>query len=307
MSEKKVWSRRILWAAGYVAVFIAAFVYLKSDSSRGTTLNEAYKQEIRNALAEIDFPSSNNLTEISTATNNLSDFMNYRAGVQLDQATKNLLNTTEQEFWSQSKHIDPHVLAQIITELTIDQIPSLTNAQIEDIAESFSGFSAQGLPQTLALGRLDVALRASGRGFMSKSGFISELTQLRDQGVNSKPVETMIYLAVHDEIKRKAGLVYEAEPSLFTGADLEMTPILATLITYAVVTDDQLVFNQSGLSDHMAQRQQIIQNKLGSSYPSPSGHKAYGQNGYVFSSPSHIIFTSSNVNALVSQIQARGN
>lgn len=307
MSEKRVWSRRILWVTGYAAVFIAAFVYLKSDSSQGTTLNEAYKQEIRNALAEIDFPSSNNLTEISTATDDLSDFMNYRAGVQLDQATKNLLNTTEQQFWSHSKHIDPDTLAQIITAITIEQIPSLSNSQITEIADSFSGFNAPGLPQTIELGRSDVRLRASGRGFMSKSGFTSELTQLRDGGANSKSVETMIYLAVHDEIKRKASLLREAEPGLFSGGELEMTPIVATLITYAVVTDDQLLFNQSGLSDHMIQRQQVVQNTLGVSYPSPNGHKAYGQNGYVFSSPAALILSSSNLTALVNQIQARGN
>ena len=304
MSEKKVWSRRILWAAGYAAVFIAAFVYLKSDSSRGTTLNEAYKQEIRNALAEIDFPSSNNLAEISTATADLSDFMNYRAGIQIDQANKNLLNTTEQGFWNDSRIINLHGLAEAMTEVAVERIPTLSNLEIAAITESLRGFDAPGLPVGYVNARNYVHLRGRVMNSMLATSFSNELTNLRDGQIDSKVTQNLIRLALENEIDRKMKLIREAEPAFFANST-DMSPIQALFVAYAVATDDTLVHNQVGLNGRLtAVHQSLVQ--LHGSFPSPSGHKAFGDNGYLQSTPAALALSGPNVTLLINKINAKG-
>lgn len=304
MSEKRVWSRRILWVAGYAAVFIAAFVYLKSDSSKGTTLNEAYKQEIRNALAEIDLPSSNNLTEISTASDDLSDFMNYRSGIQLDQANKNLLNTTEQGFWNDSKIINLHGLAEAMTEVAVERIPTLTNAEIAAITESLRGFNAPGLPVGYANARNYVHLRGRVMNSMLATSFSNELTNLRDGQIDSKVTQNLIRLALENEIDRKMKLIREAEPAFFANST-DMSPIQAFLVAYAVATDDTLAHNQAGLSGRLnTVHQSLVQ--IHSSFPSPYGYKAFGDNGYLQSTPAALSLSSSNMTILINKINAKG-
>ncbi len=130
---------RFLWILGYAAALVFTYVVIKSDSSQGTTMSEAHKQEVRDALAEINLPTSNNLNQISTASDDLSDFMYYRSGIQLSSSNKNLLNSSEQSFWSDSKAISVHGLAEAMTEVAVERIPALTNTEINEITEGFRG------------------------------------------------------------------------------------------------------------------------------------------------------------------------
>jgi hypothetical protein len=306
MSEQKS-KRRYLWVFGYVSVLVIAFFIIKSEKSRGFSLNEEYKQKVQNALGEISFASSDSFSEVSAATDDLSDFMLYRAGIQLNQSNKNLLNSVEQDFWGNSKRISEYALTEIITELAIQQIPQLSNSEIASITESFRGFTAPGIPTAYAQGRDYTRMRASGRGRMLASNFSTELTSLRDGEIDGKIAQNLIRLAVAAEVGSKIKVIRDAEPNFFGGTDSEMTPIQALFVTYAVVTDDQLLYDQAGLFQDLQSLHQGLQQVTGQSFPSPQGYKAYGDNGYSFSSPASIVMSDANVASLITLIQARGN
>lgn len=296
---------RFLWILGYVVVLVVAFFVIKPDPSQGTTMSETYKQQIRNALAEISFPSNNNLNQISAASDDLSEFMNYRAGVQLSQSNKNSLNSLEQSFWSDSKRIGVHGLAEVMTEIAVERIPQLTDTEINGITEAFKGFNAPGLPVGFVASRNYIHLRGRVVQSMSASSFTTELTNLRNGGVESKIAQNMIKLAVTQEIERKTKLITEAEPTFFGNTEANMTPLQAVLISYLIATDDEMAYNQTGLTNRMNLKHQSLAQRNGS-YPSPSGHKAYGTNGYLFSSPSSMALNESNFNLLINKIQQKG-
>jgi hypothetical protein len=298
---------RFLWVIGYAVVLTIAFVVIKSDTSSGFTTSEAYKQEIRNALAEVNVPTSNNQGAITIASQNLSNFILYRSGIQISQSNKSLLETSEQNFWANSKRVNATELAQIITEIANEQIPQLSNAQISNVTESFRGFNASGIPAGYAQGRNFTRLRASGRGRMLATSFSTELTNLRDGGIESGVAQTMISLAVSAEVDTKVKTIAEAQTNFFGSTNYDMTPIQALLVTYSVVTDDQLLHDQSTLQQKMQSLHQGLQQVTGQSFPSPQGHKAYGDNGYVFSSPASLVLSDANVTRLINLIQERGN
>ena len=138
-----------------------------SNTSSGSTTTEEYYQKVRNGLAEISIPTNNNINSINAAPDSLSNFIYYRSGVQISSLNKNTLRSAEQDAWSTSKRVDATTLTQIITDITIERIPTLSDSEIARITESSRGFSSPDLPASFDLGRQKVKLRASGLGRMS--------------------------------------------------------------------------------------------------------------------------------------------
>ena len=123
---------------------IAAF--WKTDVSSGTTGLEEFHQHVREGLAEISLPTSNDAAAINSAADNLGNFINYRSGVQISQANKDLLKNTEQNFRSQGKKITPDQLSQILTDVAVERFPTITEAEINSAMESLRGFYHPDLP-----------------------------------------------------------------------------------------------------------------------------------------------------------------
>jgi hypothetical protein len=86
-----------------------------------------------------------------------------------------------------------------------------------------------------------------------------------------------------------------------------MAPAQALLVAYAVIADDPLTYNQAELTQKMQDKQQFISRAARSDFPSPRGHKAYGDNGYIHSSPTNILLNDASVERLLTLIQERGN
>ncbi len=297
---------RNLLILGYVAVLLIAFVVIKSDTTTGVTTSEVYKQQVRNGLAEANVPKSANPGEIEAGVNSLSDFVYNRSGVQLSFVNKNHLRTTEQNFSTDSRKVRSKVLAQIISKIAVEQIPQLSDAQIASITDSFRGFYAPGVPAAYAQSRNYTAMRASGRGRLPVEQFKKEFTDLRNGGIESRLAQSMIYVAVYDEVETKMRAITDADPQFF-GPDSTMTPMQAVLVTYAVVTDDGLANDQTTLNQKLQTFHQSLQQVSGHNFPSPQGHKAFGDNGYFFSSPASFLLSEANINRLIGLIQERGD
>lgn len=284
-------------------VMVAAF--WKTDVSSGTTDLEIYNQHARDGLAEINLPVNNDLNAINSAADNLTNFVYYRSGVQISQSNKDLLKNTEQNFRSQSKKITPDQLSQILTDVVVERLPNLTNSEIESAAESLRGFTAPDLPLRFQQGRTNVTLRANGEGLMPVSTFQSEVINIRNSCVN-KYVQSAIASRISLEIERKISAFSDASPEYFGNAKSGLTPMQALLITYSVVTDDYLDYNQSGLNQRMQSVQQGISQVIGGAYSSPANHRAYGENGYLYSSPASLALNDTSINRILTLIAERG-
>lgn len=289
------------------AAFFGALTW-KLNTSTGTTTTEEYKQQIRNGLAEIAVPTSGNIESINSASDNLANFIYYRSGVQISQANRGLLQSAEQKAWSDSKRVDAATLTQILTDIAAERIPTLTNAEIAGITDSLRGFNAPGLPASFQGDRVNITLRARGYGRMSAESFSTELSTIRDGGAIIRPtVKSLIYTSLATEVDTLIDTLRETDPQFFGGTRSSMTPLKAFLVAYAVVADDALTHNQADLTQKMQNAHQRTMQVTGGNFPSPEGHKAYGDNGYFHNSPTSIILNDASVARLLNLIQERAN
>jgi hypothetical protein len=91
-----------------------------------------------------------------------------------------------------------------------------------------------------------------------------------------------------------------------SGTAAGFTPLQAFLFAYSLVSDDRLDYGQANLRKSMEANQKYWAKKLGQPFPSADGQRAYGVNGYLFSSPLDLFFDDQNVNRLLDRIEKEG-
>lgn len=272
----------------------------------GTTNEEQSKQLIRDALSEINLAKTNDTTAIITASDNLTNFIYYRAGVQLSESNKLALRNSEQTARTQAKRITKDDLAQILADIALTKLSNLTDSQLSNATETLRGFDAPDLPASFQSSRGWVSLRSSGAGTMTPTEFTNQANSIRGSNANSRVGSSLVTNSIASEISKKVDVIRDASPDFFDNTKSDMTPMQAVLISYAVVADDNLAENQSQLTQNMqALCQKITQINNGQLYPSPQGHRAYGPNGYIYSSPTDLLMDEAAVNSLIAKIQER--
>jgi hypothetical protein len=63
--------------------------------SSGTTTSEEYNRKIRNGLAELTLPTSNDTPSINAVPERISNFIHYRSGVKISGSNRNTLRSAE--------------------------------------------------------------------------------------------------------------------------------------------------------------------------------------------------------------------
>lgn len=290
-----------------ILAVVVGFLTLKTGVSSGTTLSEQHKEQVRSAITEIGLPTVNNSEVINSASENLANFIYYRSGVQLSQTNKNLLKTNEQASWNQSKLLTKEQLTQILTEIATDKLKNLTETQLSGATETLRGFNAPDLPTSFQQGRSWVKLRASGAGTMTPSEFTAQVNYIRNPlQVESRVVQSLIKSNIKLEVDKTVKVLNDSQPGFFKNSNFDLTPMQAVLISYAIVADDALRSNQTQISQRMQNIYQgITQSNNGQSYANPQGHRAYGVNGYIYSSPVDLLMDEVAVGSLITKIQER--
>lgn len=311
------YKNKAVMSLGILILLFGGILAWKVNVSSGETNKEVFNQEIRNALAELNFPNGNNndAPTISAASDNFVNFVNYRSGVQISQSNKNLLSQSEQSAWNQSKRVTTNQLAQVLTDVSIEKLVTLTDSDINNMAETLRGFNPPGgLPPSFQNFRGVIILRSDGEGDMSPNNFVGQLKSTRDvftdQTITNQSsreremrlAKTALYNRLINEISGRIDYLSDADPNFFGQTKGEMTPMQALLITYSVVADDRLAGNQSDLQQKMLNLQQVASGFGQESYPSSQGYKAYGVNGYLYSSPTATLLNDTIVERILTLV-----
>lgn len=290
----------------------------KSNSALGVTNSAEFNQKILNSLAELNLPKSSDLSLINAAPDNLGNYIFYRSGVTLSQTNKDALRQSEQTSWSQNKRIGQSHLAQILTDVAFEKLVTLSDAEINDMSETLRGFNDASMSPTFQSGRRMVRLRANGEGSLEPQYFISQLAYARDaqiaynlQRSGYPPLliqanRAALYNRIVNEVSVRVNTLTAADPDFLDGSK-NLTPTKAMLVSYAVVTNDMLLGNSTDIQQFMADEQQTISRFWNQQYPSPQGRKAYGVNGYVYSSPTNYLLDDSSVARVLTLINERSN
>ncbi|MBX3296527.1 MAG: hypothetical protein KF762_12545 [Acidobacteria bacterium] len=289
----------------FCAVILGALTW-KLNVASGVTATEEYIHKVRDGLAEINLPKTNDSSLVNAIPEGLSDFFQSRSGVSISQSNRDLLRSAEQNARNNSKEVDAAALTQILTDIALERLPTLSDTEIANITNSLRGFDAPDLPQSFQNGRSMVKLRGSAYKGMSADDFNSKLTEARNDGASNSVMQGLIYTLLEKEIDQRVYLFSQADPQFFGGTKSRMTPAQALLITYSVIADDPL-FTQAEIAQRMQYNQQLGSRASGSNFPSPQGHKAFGDNGHLYSSPVSILLNDASVERLLTLVQERGN
>jgi hypothetical protein len=287
------------------ALFLSGILIWKGNITSGTTNQEEFYQQIRNGLAEINLPTSNDLNAINSANENLSEFIYYRSGVQLSQTNKDLLKDTEQKAWAQSRRITPAQLSQILSDVALERLANSTDAEVSQATEALRGFNAPDLPAGFLQGRNLVKLRANGEGTMTTAKFTSEINAIRNSSSEDSLLVSAVVSRTSLEVERRVKTLSEASPEAFGDIDERITPMQAILIAYSIAADDLLTYNEAGLQQKMQNVRQGISQATGQPYSNPQGHRAYGANGYIYSSPVNLLLNDTTTTRILNLIKER--
>lgn len=245
---------------------------------------------------------------IRASVNSLAHFIYARSGVRLSEQTKKKLADLEgRTLAGEYRQLTTEELSDAVGRTAMERISTLSDEQIGYAAECLRGFDAPDLSESFRRGRVKVRLRASKPGELTPDQLIEQAKAIR----GADEVSRSIFLgatknAVAGEFKGRRQYLGEALPEQFGTPDATLTPLQALLLTYSVASDDLLTDSEAGLRDRMRAIQESLTHSKGEPYPNPEGHRAYGPNGYVFSTPLDLALDDRTVGLLLDRIAERG-
>jgi len=311
-------TKRNLLVLALVLIFIGVIFFRVSGPASGITNREEFNQQIRNSLAELQLPKQNNSLLITGSADRLSDFIYYRSGASLSTANKETLRQSEQLFWNESKRVSQQELAQILTDVAFEKLVTLSDQDVDNVTDILRGFNDPSMPAAFQAHRNKVTLRANGEGTMDPQYFAAQLKYARDaqidynqNGRGSYPpllVQTnraALYNRIVNDVSNRVASLSAADPDTFESSKSDLTPVQAILVAYSVASSDLLAGNQAELQQKMSERQQAASQFAQAQYPSPQGHRAFGVNGYIYSSPLNYLFDDMSVRRVLDLINER--
>jgi hypothetical protein len=223
--------------------------------------------------------------QILASVESVNSFIHRRANLGMSEETRERLAQIEGDALKNgaSRRINAKELTDAITDLLAQRVASLSDRDIE-----FAG---------RALGKGgDLMLRANGRYAATKEEFKSMARSFREQSrAGGKGARDAIQMVIEEEVKGRLADFSEAVPDKFERAkDEGVTPLQALLITYSVLADDRLEEAPEDLE------------KSASELAKRTGKKAYGVNGYRFSTPVNLVFNKETSKALLDRFEKGG-
>lgn len=236
---------------------------------------------------------------VSQAVGSAASFITYRSGATLSLQVRQKLIQMEQSILSGSSDLPGLTRQQVkdvITATFMNAAGSVTDAQIAAMASS----SLRVMPCVADQRTAEVQLRAS-MGNVDSELFRQKAIVFRDgttqEALTLRATATSLIGSEID--KRLDGLAY-ATPQQWQ-VDY-YSPYRIFMLTYALVSDDCLSKSQSGMASYMQSTENWLYSKRGISCPS-AGRCPYGDNGYIYSTPTSIFFSPVAQNDLLTRIQ----
>jgi hypothetical protein len=245
--------------------------------------------------------------EVRAAVDNAANFISNRSAVSFSEPVRARLASMEASALAGTTlRLSSDDLSNIIADTSIERIKSLSDTQITYAAEVLRGYNAPDLPPSFQRGRAHVRLRGSDGVGVTPEEFVEQVTTIK----NANRPSTSIYRGAAQTkaaelLQGRIKYLSAALPEQYANASAEMTPLQALILTYSVAADDYLTYNQPHLRAHMEAVHDGLSDYLGAPYASPAGKRAYGVNGYIFSTPLDLAFDEQTINRFLDRIAER--
>lgn len=278
-----------------------------------------YHARIRDGVGrEVESAGGNSPAQIRHAVDSVTKFIEKRSGVSVSEATKNRLAALEERVQSgNGRRLSVAAFSSALSATVLERLASLNDEQIAYVDDTLRGFNAPDMPKN------------HSRTFQLPMGYASILTPpertigrlkaVRDQlgTPGGEIIAGMITQTVQYNARGKAQSFAEAMPEQFgnlwdvandsesTAADAGFSPLQAFLFAYSFVSMDALDYSEANLRKYMNLDWEASKKTFGH-FPSPEGHRAYGVNGYLSSSPLDLFFDEPTVNRFLDRVEKGG-
>lgn len=301
--KQLVYTLMFLSVIGLLALPLLPPLEQKSAVGAATARVE-FMSLIKEGFAELQMPllsASSTSTQVSTAVDSMTTFMETRSGLRISPLVKQqLVNAEIATLRGEHSLIGFDKLVDSMTDGGLEQISKLTDAEVEKMVTTAQGFDALGLPAKIKASRNSsnsmIAIKPGYYVFMARTEAVSQVKELRSPRIQFF-AKSSIRSMVEQELKRTLVDLATAVPEQFGGNwDLNqnkpakgLTPSQCMLVSYSLVSGDFLARNTATLQTQM-RRLHIAGIKKYGDYPSPIGYSPFGNNGYLHSSPTDELF-----------------
>jgi hypothetical protein len=304
------------------AVALAASIWHSAafQQDAKAKMKQQFYARVRDGVgSEVELAKRNSAHgQIRAAVNSVTNFIDKRSGVRLSEATKNRLAAMEERVQNgAARRLTASELGGALNAILLERLSKLSDQEIAHVDDALRGFNAPEMPKNF------------DRDFHLPGGVVfigtppektqERLRAVRDQlstpagAVFTGMARKFVVERVEERARYLSGAIPEQFGSLWdTTYDKEIgepsggvSPLQAVFIAYSVVSDDYMTDSATHLAQYMAGREKSLTELTGKPYPAPDGHRAYGVNGYLFSSPLDIVFDEQTVNRLLDRIEER--
>ena len=250
--------------------------------------------------------------QIRAAVNSVSSFIDRRSGVRLSAATLDRIAAMEEAVQrGTARHLTANEFGNVVAATLLERLSGLSDQEITYIDGVLRGFNAPDIPKNFSRDfRLPGGVVSIG---VPPEKNVARLKAIRDQlgSPAGEVFASMVRAQVRERAQSHARYLSEAVPEQFGGmwdvandkessaADGGVTPLQAVLVAYSLVSDDYLSDSDDRLAKKMDAMQKHITRALGQPYPTATGQRPFGVNGYIFSSPLDVLFDEKTVNRLL--------
>ncbi|MEW6208985.1 MAG: hypothetical protein AB1631_11505 [Acidobacteriota bacterium] len=282
-----------------VLVGLVALIAIRMNS---TTQSQSYAPNLAAVLqsgigAEAPCPTSS--SNLALRINNAKEFIQYRSGVVLTQETIDRLSSLEQATlpgWCNMPscpRLTRQQVKDVITATFMNALGSLSDAQIDNMAYN----SLRVLPGYARAGRVfEVQLRSS-QWNMGPEEFKQMAKDIRSPYSLYRPLaQTEIANLVDQHLDWLAYGCSDWNMSTYS-------PYQVFMLAYSLASDDLMGRSRTELAALMEEDRIRIYNDCGLVCPT-EGRCAFGDTGYLYSSPMTIFFNDAAQNDLLNRIDA---
>ncbi|HJQ68748.1 MAG TPA: hypothetical protein VKA70_07240 [Blastocatellia bacterium] len=243
-----------------------------------------------------------NPSEVAQSVNSVASFVSSRSSVTISASISNRLQDLETRTLNgQLRRLTPSQVAGALSDSLHERLASVTDAQIDSMANN--SFRVCTDARNVSYWSPQVVLRKTGQGVKDAPTFIQKAKEYRDSSTPEALLYRSLAPGIIAEHLQKRFSELQAEVSGWSGNDL--SPVQSYTLGYSLITDDDLVFSLSRQLNVM----QRIEDRLFTAHGVPrsaAGRRPFGENGYLYSSPSDIFFGDQTVIKFLNRLEALG-
>lgn len=295
----------ILLLCGLVGVFI--FKSQTHSAAQSKQNGSAFATELytrtHNGIGQVRSQVGSGYNQNSRITGidprSVSQFIHDRAGITMNEGNIQLLSGLEDRTLAgQQPLISTTYLANVISGLCFKRLSSLGQSDLSNMVETLKGFDDPNLPPSVRAGRnKGLKLRATSLDDISAQEAMSKLKALKDPNAQTL-MNGQFTQYIKQSVEERLMIWMGSSPEQFSQTNSPysssfggLTPGQAFVLAYSFISEDHLFDSMDSLNANMwAVKGTLDKLDPANPYPSPVNHFAYGQNGYLYSSPTNLFF-----------------